>query len=121
MSLDTELETIRTLSLLSERPHEVQHHGKRYVAFAGYILTYSSFCTIFMWALIGPKIYHHIWIEQGSVPSLRDLNPQDHRLSGIHDDHVGQYVADQFKASMKSMESEEIEEFITGMFAWQPA
>lgn len=122
MPLDTEFETTRMLSLLSERPHEIIQEDKSYVAFAGYLLTYSTFCTIFMWSLAGPKIYHSIWKErEGAIKEVRDLNPQDGRLPALHDDHVGQYITDRFKLAMKAMDPDDIEDFIHGMFCSSPA
>jgi hypothetical protein len=120
MKLDTELEDLRVMSLLSDLPHEKTYQGRRYVAYAGYVLTYSTFVTVMLWAIAGAKIYHRIWKERpGSIEEAKQLNPQDGRLSGMHDDHVGQYLRDRFRKHVGSMSPDDIESLINGISAHQ--
>jgi hypothetical protein len=117
MSTDTELEQLRVMSLLSDLPHEIIHHGKKYVAYFGYVLTYSTFSTIMLWTIAGPKIYHSIWRERPcALQEVRDLNPQDARLANMHDDHVGEYMRNQFQSKMKSMTDDAIESLLGNLF-----
>jgi hypothetical protein len=117
MSLDTDLEEIRVMSLLSDLPHENINHDQRYVAYSGYVLTYSTFSTIMLWAIAGSKIYHSIWQDRpDAVQEVRDLNPQDARLAGLHDDNVGEYIRNQFRSRMKSMTDDAVESLLSSMF-----
>lgn len=116
MTLDTELENSRTFSLLTESPHHILRDGQHYVAYAGYVLTYSTFSTFFMWAIAGPKIYHSIWKErEGAIRELRELNKQDGLLSEMHEDHVGQYMVDRFKRALSGLGPSDIENLLSNM------
>ena len=117
MNIDTELENSRTQSLLSGLPHCIEHSSsEKFVAYGGYILSYSTFSTIFMWTLCGPKIYHNIWKEQSdSIEDLKRMNPHDLVLKTLHSDEVGQHMVDKFKAIMGNS-SNDVEHILHTMF-----
>jgi hypothetical protein len=120
MTLATELEQTRMLSLLTESPQQIQLDDRRYVAYCGFVLPYSSFSTIFMWMVCGPKIYHSIWTEQdGAISTAKSLNMQDDRLQTLHQDHVGQYLADRFKAAAGRLGQDDMEEMLSTLLTAQ--
>lgn len=117
MILDTETENLKVLSLLSGLPHYIENENReKFIAYGGYILSYSTFSTIFMWTLCGPKIYHNIWKEQSdSIEDLRRMNPQDLVLTSLHADEVGQHMVDKFKSIMGDS-ANDVEHILHTMF-----
>jgi len=111
----TDIEQARTLSLLTESPHLIVNDQK-HVAFAGYVFTYSTFATVFMWAMCGQVIYKRIWAEQeGAVQSVKDLNPHDTRLQAMSDNNVGNYLTSQLTIAMSKMNPGDMEKMIEKM------
>lgn len=117
MILDTEAENLRILSLLSGLPHYIENENReKFVAYGGYIMSYSTFSTIFMWTLCGPKIYHNIWKERpDSIEDLRRMNLQDSVLTTLDSDEVGQHMVDKFKSIM-SDSANDVEYILHTMF-----
>lgn len=112
-----ELEQARTLSLLSDLPHMIDD-SKQYVAFKGYIFTYSCFCVLLLWTLCGTNIYSRIWHDnEDNIISLKEMNPHDKNLVNCSDTNVGSYISNKFREMMKNMEPNEIEYMVDNMLA----
>lgn len=116
----TEIETARLMSVLSETPQLIQHDDRNLVAFAGTVMPLSSFSTLFLWAICGPKIYHSIWRESGHIKAIRELNPDDAQMHHWHDDTVGQFLVDRFLATMRTLHPDMIQSMLGQMLGVDP-
>ena len=116
---NTNIETVRTLSKLTDRPHIIEIENKRLVAFAGVVLPLCSFSMMFMWALAGSYFYHSIFQEQTElVKECIDLNPDLLNFSSVKRvNQVGPLITGRFRELLSKLKPEEIEELVDHMFA----
>lgn len=112
----TNKEQARTLSLLTDQPHMIMIDEKKYVAFKGYVFTYSTFSAVFMWAICGQSLYSKIWSDQEhSIASVKELNLHDKQLQALEDINVGYYLAGKIRESMSKLSPAEVESAIVTM------
>lgn len=110
----TNLTEARTLSTLTDRPHVIEHDGRKFVAFAGIVLPLSCFSMIFMWSLAGSNFYHKIFQEQADlIKECIDLNP-DMPFKTKRD--IGPYFVSKYKSVLARLKPDEIEELLDQMF-----
>lgn len=107
----TKLEEIRTLSLLTERPHLIDDTEK-YVAFGGYIFPWASFVALFMWAICGRNMYSKIWHSDVNVDCIKNLNPHDNNLVALSNHSVGNYISNKMRELLRGLKPEEIESMV---------
>lgn len=116
--MNIDFQQLRTFSILSETPQYIDR-GKegRYVTFIGYVIPYSAFSVIFMWALCGAPIYQHIWSEQTDViKEIKELNTHDLELQNVHDSSIGIFMMNKFKEKMNGLSPDTIENMFNNMF-----
>lgn len=112
----TDKEQARTLSLLTDQPHMITVDKKKYVAFKGYVFTYSTFSAVFMWAICGQSLYSKIWSDQeNSVSTVKELNLHDKHLQTLEDIKVGYYLAGKIRESMSKLSPADVESAIVTM------
>lgn len=115
MTTNIEIEQARTFSLLSELPQFITSE-REYVAFKGYIFTYSSFCVLLLWTLCGTNLYSRIWHDnKDNITSLIQLNPHDTQLEKLANAAIGTYISNKFRKMLKNIEPDDIEYMIDKM------
>lgn len=100
------------MSVLSESPQLIHHDGRRLAAYAGYVMPFSSFSTLLLWAICGPKIYHKIWDETGAGREIKALNAKDERLQHWREDTVGQFLAEVFANQLRNLGPDGVEQML---------
>lgn len=117
MKMNIDLEQLKTFSVLSETPQFVDAGpGQRYVSYLGYIFTYNTFSTLFMWCLSGPHIYQGIWAENNSINLLKSLNLHDEVLSSMREDHIALYFVSKISEKLKDLDPSDMEKLLNYMF-----
>lgn len=114
----TNKEEARTLSILTDQPHMIIFDQKKYVAFKGYVFTYSTFSAVFMWAICGQSLYSKIWSDQeNAIKTVKELNLHDKKLQALEDIKVGYYLAGKIRESMAKLSPAEVESAIVTMLS----
>lgn len=117
VQMTTELEEIRTLSLLTESP-QIMIRDRKYAAFAGVVLRYSDFVTILMWSIGGAQVYEAIWKErEDTIQSVRYLNPNDEKLRIIPDNSVAYHLVSKFQKILRQCSADEITDMLDNMLS----
>lgn len=112
----TKIEQTRTLSILTEKPHFIRENGN-FVAFAGYVFTYSMFSTLFFWSITGNHIYSKIWeSDEKNIELTKSLNAHDQTLQNLSAAYLKTYLTNKFKSILKKCNQDEIEYIINQMF-----
>lgn len=106
---------MRAMSALSQLPYFVDD-SREYVAFAGYIFSYSTFVTIYMWGLSGTGYYRKLLVNRkDEVELIKSLNKFDTKLQSLLDDSCLTYIKCKFVPIVQEMDSESKVSTITAM------
>jgi hypothetical protein len=113
-----EIESIRTLSLLSGSQHHIKYQGKHHVVYAGYVLPYRTFSSLFRWAVCGPQMYHMVWCDNlNDADAVLSLNPQDEKMAYLDRERIGHYVSSIFKQALENLEQNDLEYLLEDMLS----
>lgn len=103
------IEQSRVHSVLSEQLHIfVDDKGVRRAAVGGYILDYTTFCTMLLWAMGGSVAYLSLMSENGSIDELKKLNSEDQWFLEKNNYRIAKYLYSKFGAVARQYTKDEL-------------
>lgn len=119
--MNIDFQQLKTFSVLSETPQYIDHGAhNRYVSYLGYVFTYSTFSTLLMWAMCGPKLYYTIWTENTqAINQLKSMNSHDLAIESLTGDGLAYYFINKIKQSLNDLKPEDVEKLLNQMFEFK--